>query len=108
VHSVAHERWRINVPITTRTHHGHVTASGAAGATERCFSREVPVRPIEQTPEPEAAPTACPFCGSARIATTTEKVDASSYWRCVACGEMWNLGRLRASSNRYGERPRWK
>jgi formate dehydrogenase maturation protein FdhE len=67
-----------------------------------------PVKPIVQEPEPLPSPTACPFCGSPKIATTTERVDASTYWRCVACGEMWNLGRLRASSQRYDDRPRWR
>jgi ribosomal protein L37AE/L43A len=46
-------------------------------------------------------PIACPFCRSPRISTPSEKVDASTYWRCEACGEMWNLGRLK-SSPRYG------
>ena len=54
-----------------------------------------------------APPTSCPFCGSAKITTTSEKVDASSYWRCTACGEMWNLGRLQPA-NRYNRAPRWK
>jgi transposase-like protein len=52
--------------------------------------------------EPPAAPTACPFCRSSRIITASEKVDASTYWRCESCGELWNLGRVRPSSrSRY-------
>jgi transposase-like protein len=55
-----------------------------------------------QEAEPLQAPTACPFCGSSRITTASEKVDASAYWRCEACGELWNLGRVRPSNrSRY-------
>jgi len=51
--------------------------------------------------EPLPAPTACPFCGSTKIATASEKTnDVSAYWRCETCGEMWNVGRLRGR-NRY-------
>ena len=46
-------------------------------------------------------PAPCPFCGSSKVMTASEKVDASTYWRCEACGQMWNLGRLKTSS-RYG------
>ena len=47
------------------------------------------------------SPAPCPFCGSSKVRTASEKVDASTYWRCEACGQMWNVGRLRASS-RFG------
>jgi ribosomal protein L37AE/L43A len=47
----------------------------------------------------------CPFCGSSKVKPPTEKVDASSYWRCETCGQMWNAGRLQSSSrSRYGGR----
>ncbi|OFV93629.1 MAG: hypothetical protein A3G76_06190 [Acidobacteria bacterium RIFCSPLOWO2_12_FULL_65_11] len=52
-------------------------------------------------------PSTCPFCGSSKIAAASGKVDAATYWRCEACGELWNLDRLHASSNRYNDRPRW-
>jgi transposase-like protein len=42
-------------------------------------------------------PATCPFCGSARMTTASEHVDASAYWRCETCGEVWNVGRLQAS-----------
>jgi transposase-like protein len=58
--------------------------------------------------EPVPAPTACPFCRSLKISTASEKVDASTYWRCEACGEMWNVGRLRPASNRYHDNSRWQ
>jgi len=52
------------------------------------------------------APTACPFCHSPKIMTTSDKVTTSSYWRCETCGEMWNVSRLRASS-RFNNGRRW-
>ena len=52
-------------------------------------------------------PTACPFCRSPQIKEASEKVDASTYWRCEACGEMWNLARLQ-SANRTRYDPRWR
>src|SRR5437667_8204560 len=42
-------------------------------------------------------PATCPFCGSSKVATANEKVDSSTYGRCEACAQMWNVGRLRAS-----------
>jgi transcription elongation factor Elf1 len=38
-------------------------------------------------------PSACPFCGSSNVTTASEKVDQSTYWRCVPCGQMWNIER---------------
>jgi len=53
----------------------------------------------------QLAQTPCPFCGSSKVKTPAEKVDASSYWRCETCGQMWNAGRLQSSSrSRYGGR----
>lgn len=45
------------------------------------------------------AVTHCPFCASERVATTGKAVTVSSYWRCEACGEIWNPGRAGAASN---------
>jgi transposase-like protein len=43
-----------------------------------------------------AVPTACPTCKSVDVTTTTGKaITPESYWRCVACGEMWNHARHR-------------
>jgi transposase-like protein len=54
-------------------------------------------------PEPPLSPVpdACPFCRSPKIGTSDEKAGSSAYWRCEACGEVWNVARLRAPS-RYG------
>lgn len=40
-----------------------------------------------------ADPTMCPFCGSPEVSTTSAHVDASTYWRCAACDEVWNVAR---------------
>jgi transposase-like protein len=50
------------------------------------------------------APTACPFCQSSKLSTPSEKVDANTYWRCDACGQMWNVGRLKPARNQFGGR----
>ena len=59
------------------------------------------------TPEPVAAPApaACPTCRSASIVTTAKSPTADSYWRCTACGEVWNVSRRQTST--YGTR-RWR
>jgi len=54
----------------------------------------------------QPAPAACPFCRSPKVTTPSQKADSSTYWRCEACGQMWNVARLRASS-RYGYEGRW-
>jgi len=41
-----------------------------------------------------AAPKACPFCTSVSVKTTSKEVNASTYWRCTTCGQIWNAGRL--------------
>jgi predicted Zn finger-like uncharacterized protein len=57
-----------------------------------------------RTPRYEAgSPTTCPACRSSAIVTTEKKPDASTYWRCESCGEVWNDSRFDAT--RYA-RPR--
>jgi hypothetical protein len=29
------------------------------------------------------------------VATTSKAVTLSTYWRCTACGQIWNVSRLR-------------
>src|SRR5215211_2223833 len=41
------------------------------------------VKPTD--PEQEPPPTVCPFCRSVNISVPTEKVSASTYWRCDGC-----------------------
>jgi transposase-like protein len=53
-------------------------------------------------------PTACPFCRSPRVLAAGDKIDASTYWRCEGCGEMWNLARLQTSAYRNNYGAKWK
>ncbi|MFN7913960.1 MAG: MJ0042-type zinc finger domain-containing protein [Vicinamibacterales bacterium] len=46
-------------------------------------------RQVDEAPPPEK----CPSCGSASIVTTGKIPTADSYWRCDACGEVWNAAR---------------
>ena len=50
----------------------------------------------------EVAPEACPFCHSGDVKTTSTAVNVSTYWRCIACGEIWNVGRLPGRRTPYG------
>ncbi len=61
--------------------------------------------PNEMPGEEIARPTACPSCRSKDLTTTSKTVTASTYWRCLACGEVWNAGRQEAAS-RYWPRYR--
>lgn len=38
--------------------------------------------------------TDCPFCRSTTITTTSKTVTQTTYWRCLACGEVWNPSRV--------------
>ena len=42
---------------------------------------------------------------SPRVATTSKTLSTSTYWRCDACGEIWNPGRVNAGST--GRARRW-
>lgn len=46
-------------------------------------------------------PTACPACASPDIVTTSKVADASSYFRCKACGYIWNALRWQGNRHRY-------
>jgi ribosomal protein L37AE/L43A len=49
---------------------------------------------VPTSPTPPPAPPACPFCRSTRVTTTSKLVTDSTYWRCEACGQIWNPARL--------------
>ena len=36
------------------------------------------------------APVFCPFCRSKDLKTAAKIINESTYWRCIACGEIWN------------------
>jgi transposase-like protein len=40
---------------------------------------------------------ACPVCRSVAVTTAAKPPDVNSYWRCEACGEVWNVERRRRS-----------
>jgi ribosomal protein L37AE/L43A len=54
-------------------------------------------QPAEVVPEVER-PAACPFCQSKAVGTLAKVITASTYWRCQACGEMWNPARLQRTA----------
>lgn len=58
-------------------------------------------RPLEA--EPAKRPAKCPHCGSRELTTTSKVIDLNTYWRCLMCGEVWNLDRREAGS-RFGFR----
>lgn len=59
----------------------------------------IPSRPAEAT----VASEACPFCHSRDVTTTSKEVNDSTYWRCTACGQIWNAARLQHPQPRpYG------
>lgn len=45
-------------------------------------------------------PLVCPSCRSTAITTTARNPDVDSYWRCTACGEIWNARRNRPARPR--------
>lgn len=48
-------------------------------------------------PDDTVAPSRCPTCRSDDILTTSKVASADAYWRCCACGEVWNAGRSRTA-----------
>src|SRR5262249_40411250 len=52
-------------------------------------------KPADRFTASEHIPTACPACQSLSIVTTAKTPDATSYWRCISCGEIWNTSRRR-------------
>ena len=56
-----------------------------------------------ESPSAPLVPDACPFCKSQDVKTTSKEVNASTYWRCGTCGQVWNAGRLQyGRSGPYG------
>ena len=55
--------------------------------------------PSEEVVETVAVPL-CPACRATNVTTTSKTVSAATYWRCVACGEVWNVARRESSTSR--------
>jgi len=52
-------------------------------------------------------PQACPACQSKAVGTLAKSITAATYWRCQACGEVWNVGRRRSASSGPRSRFTW-
>jgi transposase-like protein len=79
------ERWRRSQDDVTRLRDENVSAPAAAA---------------------DAAPPArCPACRSQDVSTTSKVASVDAYWRCGACGEVWNVGRHRAGSRYTNDLP---
>jgi hypothetical protein len=52
----------------------------------------------EASPGAAAPPSRCPVCRSQDVSTTSKVASVDAYWRCGACGEVWNVGRHRPGS----------
>jgi transposase-like protein len=51
------------------------------------------MNPRDEAKEAPLPPKNCPSCRSRDVTTSAKVVDTNTYWRCVACGEVWNLAR---------------
>jgi transposase-like protein len=67
-------------------------------------SREA-ARNAEAAPGDVAPPSHCPVCRSHDVSTTGKVASVDAYWRCGACGEVWNVGRHRAGSRYSRDTP---
>jgi hypothetical protein len=60
--------------------------------------------PMQVPAKKTATPVDCPFCASTHVVTAADVKgkpavkDTDRYWRCGACGEVWNPGRARGKS----------
>jgi transposase-like protein len=42
-------------------------------------------------PKPAQPPAKCPHCDGRDMTTTSKVIDTTSHWRCLTCGEVWNV-----------------
>jgi predicted Zn finger-like uncharacterized protein len=52
------------------------------------------------TDDPVKRPAECPECRSKSIGTLAKIITADTYWRCQACGTVWNEMRCRPNAPR--------
>jgi len=48
----------------------------------------------------KAPVSSCPDCGSRSLTSTSKTADANSYWRCLACGQIWCPARQSSTTAR--------
>jgi transposase-like protein len=53
---------------------------------------------------PPVALPACPFCQSKQVSTTDKTTGPDAYWRCHACGQIWNPSRLTSFNQGWRQR----
>jgi ribosomal protein L37AE/L43A len=70
----------------------HIITSREGPMGSYDFRRDPRSRAAESTAT-ESTPATCPACSSASITTTAKNPSSNSYWRCTACGEIWNASR---------------
>jgi transcription elongation factor Elf1 len=58
-----------------------------------------------KSPDELEVPSRCPACRSQDVKTTSKVASSDAYWRCEACGEVWNVARHRAGSRYAHDRP---
>ena len=58
------------------------------------------MNPRDEGKEAPLPPKNCPSCRSRDVTTSAKIVDSNTYWRCVACGEVWNLARRQTDNAR--------
>jgi transposase-like protein len=63
--------------------------------------------PHSDSSEELTRPTRCPACGSTDVTTTSKTIGSDTYWRCVPCGEIWNVGRRQGETPWPGNRRQW-
>jgi predicted Zn finger-like uncharacterized protein len=83
-------------------------AAISASSPHQSTSLERPVKEVGSVPSSPSAhviPTICPACRSSSIVTKAKSPDSDSYWRCMNCGEIWNVSRCQ--TDRHGAR-RWQ
>jgi hypothetical protein len=56
-----------------------------------------PSPPAGIAPVLENVVTVCRSCQSDRVTATGSAITDATYWRCLACGEIWNPSRTAAA-----------
>jgi len=65
------------------------------------------MRPQAGHQAPIHRPEFCPFCESKAVGTLAKVISEATYWRCQACGEVWNTARLTGTTFLPSRRRPW-